>query len=489
MKVLISILFVLGNLSVSAQDYFVKRISFDEGSNDGVRIILHQNRNFALIGHFCENLECTSISELSLIGDTLWTTTIPDIDIGRSSIAIYGDTITVTGNNDPFNTLFRIVHYNLDGEKFGETIEIEHPSEMFSSMFQQNTIRFENKTLVTGRGIQNDTMQGLIYVMNDQNTLDTLIRLEPQDRLSVLWDLELNSKEEFLTFHEIEEDAFDMWYRKINKFDKNFNLIWSYKSEVNNNWSGTATGLEMEDSRVILVTYTPDAHSFNKSIRAINPDKSISWQYNPPFFNEGYETTGNIKQLPNGDLLGMGRYTDMSLEEPIHDSPFLYKMTTEGEIIWKRIFYEIDPQTGNTRRGFVRDAVELDNGDIYGIGEMKYDGTNNVFIFKVDANGCLDADDCGFIQLITATEDLVTNNGISIFPNPTAQDYITISLDQVESFTDYSVRVYNLLGKLITTQSLSNPLTKINLGNEKGVLIFTIIKNGTVIKTEKIVRL
>lgn len=58
------------SLTAVSQDYFVKKISFDDRANDGVKIILHQNRLFALIGHFCDNLECSSLAELSIDGDT-----------------------------------------------------------------------------------------------------------------------------------------------------------------------------------------------------------------------------------------------------------------------------------------------------------------------------------------------------------------------------------------------------------------------------------
>ncbi|MGK0314151.1 MAG: hypothetical protein ACI86M_000361 [Saprospiraceae bacterium] len=65
------------------------------------------------------------MAEMSESGDTLWITKIPDIDVARGSMVIYGDTITITGNNVPLNTKFRMAHFDLNGEKLGQTIEIE----------------------------------------------------------------------------------------------------------------------------------------------------------------------------------------------------------------------------------------------------------------------------------------------------------------------------------------------------------------------------
>ncbi|MGK0314153.1 MAG: hypothetical protein ACI86M_000363 [Saprospiraceae bacterium] len=125
----------------------------------------------------------------------------------------------------------------------------------------------------------------------------------------------------------------------------------------------------------------------------------------------------------------------------------IYIMRIEGDIIWKRVFYELDSATGKSRVGFVRDAVELDNGDIYGIGEMKYDGQNEVFIFKVDANGCLDTEDCGFVQVITDVEDVAIDPyDLIVYPNPTS-DVIHYSISENRSVKRISL--FDMNGQLL----------------------------------------
>ena len=240
----------------------------------------------------------------------------------------------------------------------------------------------------------------------------------------------------------------------------------------------------MDDGRVLLIVYTPNAPSAIRSIRAINQDKSIDWQYNPPNSNDRTETTYEIKQLPSGDLLGMGRATNTILSEPINDSPFLYKMNTEGDIIWKRVFYELDPQTGNSRRGFVRDAVELDNGDIYGIGEMQYDVQNEVFIFKVDADGCLDAEDCGFVQEITDLEDAVIDPyDLNVYPN-LISNVIHYSISEnrrVESVSLFDMKVRVLIIEVDHIEEGQMDATGLNEGV---YLMKFLMDNGEVVYRE-----
>jgi hypothetical protein len=439
------------SLTAVSQDYFIKKISLDDRTNSGKIIILHNQRLFILASHFCDSLECSSMAELSEAGDTLWVTTIPDIDVARGSMMIYGDTITIAGNNAPAYTKFRMAHFDLDGQKLGETIEIEHPVEKFTYKFQLTSVRFQNKTLVTGTGMQNSIEYGLIYVMNADDELDTLIMIEPQDKLSIMWEIAVSEDGYLYTYHEIDEGGFDDKRKKINKFDKYFNIIWTYQSEDSRDWDGGSYGEVLEDGRVILVTYSPLSNSPHSSIRAINQDGSIDWQYNvpySPFGDDGIqEVISRVTQLPSGDILCMGRYTNLMLDEPIRDSPFMYKMDTEGDIIWKRVFYDLDPATGVSRVGLVKDAVELDNGDIYGIGWMKYDGQREVFIFKVDADGCLDAEDCDFVQLITAAKDVEIRNDIKIYPNPVS-DILTIGIDELP----VKVEVYTTDGVLMKTE-------------------------------------
>ncbi|MFT6338742.1 MAG: hypothetical protein ACJATI_005519 [Halioglobus sp.] len=78
---------------------------------------------------------------------------------------------------------------------------------------------------------------------------------------------------------------------------------------------------------------------------------------------------------------------------------------------------------------------------------------------------------------------------ISIFPNPTVDRYITVALDTKERTSDYSVYLYNMIGEVIETKTLNTGNNQIYLGDKSSILFITILKDGEVIKTEKVVRL
>lgn len=437
MKLTVSLLLLILSNCAIAQEYFHKKVDFVEGVSIGLTIRAHNDRIFIAVSKVSSNLECAILAELSATGDTLWTVEIPEIDIGINAFYIYDDVITIAGNSEN-RDIFRMARYDLLGNRLGDIIEVFDPQDEFAGMNHQTTILFQDKVLVAGRGIQGDSMFSLIYILDSENySLDSLIRLNPHDRRSVMWDLEVTNNDEFLTFHDLEEEAgiVDTVYRVINKFDKDFNLIWSYKTEVTDQWDGLFFGVEMQDSRIAMKAYRPNSTDLATSIRVINEDKTIDWQYDSPFGINGYETMVNLKQLRNGDLLAMGRFSELDSLAVKGTMPYLYRLTSDGEVLWRRRYYQLDVEGETSINGFIRDVIELDNGDIMGSGEMNFSPfTPQAFIFKVDSNGCIDPENCGDVQLITHTDDLFPeiDTQVSLFPNP-VEDFLHIDFSYPSS--------------------------------------------------------
>ena len=104
---------------------------------------------------------------------------------------------------------------------------------------------------------------------------------------------------------------------------------------------------------------------------------------------------------------------------------------------------------------------------------MKYDGQNEVFIFKVDADGCLDADDCGFVQLITAAEDVEIRSDIKVYPNPVS-DILTIDIDELPE----KVEIYATDGVLVKAE---NKVKEIDVrGLSRGVYYVEVYLDGII---------
>jgi hypothetical protein len=372
-------------LPMMTQAGYIK--SYDFGTAEYVyQILPYNNRLFINTATWC-GIECSFLTEIDPLGNILWRKEVPDIDIAQGTMVIVNDTITITGNNDPLNTAFTMAHFTLEGQKLGETIEIVQPIEIYQRMFQLTTQYFNDQFVVCGTGKIGTYRESLIYVVDRYGVIDTLITLMLATKQSVVWDSYIDNQGRLTTFHRIEEDDSDINYRKIYKFDVNFDTVWTYRTE--DDWRNLSypRGCELQDGRTILVVGQPiDGYNLH-SVRAINPDGTVDWQYDYDW-NDGsrIRSIRRIKTLKNGDIMGSGNYSELAEDPRIEIAPWLFRMSPEGELLWERAYNEYDFAIQSNRIGTILDFVEVDNGDIIAVGDMRYDDYD-MLIMRVDSNG------------------------------------------------------------------------------------------------------
>ena len=446
-------------ISLHAQDTNVKVFDFPAVPVIGYNIQDYAGRIYTIASRFCDLggyfVECSFLTELNSDGDTLWTSLIPDIDIASGSMVIVNDTITVTGNNEEL-TAWRMAHFDLNGQKLGETINIEHPTEKFSRMFQLTTQHFNNKYAICGRGIQNDTMRALIYIVTARGEIDTLIQLEKADQ-SRLWHSYIDNDGRLTTYHWIEDTSpagTPVNNRKIFKFDTNYDTVWTYRSENTPYNNVVPRGCQLHDGRTILSYTNPHQIEDIHSVRAINPDGSKDWQHNYMITGSRNRYIFRLKTLSNGDIMGCGSYSEKAETPRIDDSPWLFRMSPEGMLLWERVYYDYDStiaSNGSSRFGELIDFIELEDGSILGVGDLKYNLKSSMLVIRVDSNGCLDPAECNEIvyiteHLITKTEILTKSTvELTIQPNPASDHVIMECHDAAEGQQIY---IFDSTGRL-----------------------------------------
>lgn len=461
---------------------------YDFGTvEDSYQVRYYKKRIFINTATFC-GTECSFLSEIDTVGNILWRTEVPDLDIASGTMVIVNDTITVTGNNDPFNTAFRMAHFTLDGEKIGETIEIAHPTRKFTRMFQLTTQYFNGKYVICGPGWEGDTAWSMIYVVNKSGELDTLITVEPTNAESDLWDSYIDNQGRLTTIHQVEWAFSPINYRRIFKFDLNYDTVWSYKTDNDQFDDVIPYGCGLNDGRSILSVEHPVGVSNPHSIRAIKPDKTISWQYN-------YASTGStgryilrLKTLANGDIMGSGLYSELAQKPRISDSPWLFRLSTEGDLLWERTYYEYDSTIESSRLGAIFDFVELDNGDIMAVGYLRYNN-NDMLIMRVDSNGCLDPDNCHTVNIITGTHDLPqrTDQRILLYPNP-VRDILQIKFRS--NTYHLEIEVLDITGRIVTDGILTEGFGEVDTSRLPGGLYWVSVEQeGRVLALEKFVKI
>jgi len=479
----------ISSLCSKAQSTFFK--SYDFGTVEYIyQVLKYNDRIYVNTATWC-GVECSFLSEVDLDGNILWRTEMPDIDIAQGTMVIVNDTITVTGNNNQDYGSFQMAHFTLEGQKIGETIKIEHPTKKFTEMFQLTTQYFNNKYVICGTGKLVDNVHySLIYVVNKEGILDTLITLNQTNNTSEIWDSFIDFQGRLTTLIWNEEDNHDINFRKIYKFNENFDTVWSYQTENNASDITIPRGCELLDGSSVFAYINPEGDPFLYSIRAVKPDSSIYWQYNYQWTGSRTREIDRLKTLGNGDIMGSGQYSEFEQNPRIGDSPWLFRMSPQGEILWEHVYYEFDsilPPNGSSRIGTIFDFVELGNGDILAVGTIKYDD-NDMLVMRLDSNGCLHGEDCSGTNISTGTNEIHSLESLfSIYPNP-AIDVINIKLDTKVDLLNFEIQ--DITGIVRSFGIIRDGYGQINVSNlQDGIYFINLKKKTQLLRTGKFVKI
>ncbi|MFT6338426.1 MAG: hypothetical protein ACJATI_005199 [Halioglobus sp.] len=469
--------------SIIGQDNFFRSIRFDLEVNRPKTIFYEKGRYFSFVAHFCGAYECCSLVEFSEKGDTLNRVIIQDIDPASRTMIISNDTITIIGNNDELNDHPRMAHFDLEGNKLGETIEIYPPNEEYFNAFQLSAQKINGKFHILGTATNEESDNSLMYVAYPNGELDTLITIASA-REATPSDSYIDSEGNIVTFNKIKPPNDTDGWIEIVKYNSEYDKIWTYETEKSINHLNGVKGVDSEQN-IIFNTYTQPVTSPRHTLRSVDQNKNETKIYEPEHIASNVRGFSRLKTLANGDILGLGGFQDLSFNPPIHQCPWMIRMSPAGDIKWQRVFYELDPLDSESRFGTLRDVVELPNGDLYGVGDMKFDNITHSIVFKVGADGCLTPDDCGIVQFVTDTENVDISDDITVYPNPVS-DRFSVSIP--EGLHDCSFMIIDEMGRMVRTmQSFESPDEVSVAELSSGLYYLVVVRDGKMIGTRKVV--
>jgi len=190
----------------------------------------------------------------------------------------------------------------------------------------------------------------------------------------------------------------------------------------------------------------------NAVVSKYDSSREFMWTFafddSHPFF--GQFVINNLTHAKNGDIIGAG--TGIVEGNAIAPSGWLFRISPSGELLWSRKYlhiasdYEFD--SGREDGGLLQ-AIELPDGDILAVGgnadTLLLNGAlskdADVWILRVDGDGCLEPDCEGYDQIITRIIDLPQLDlslDFSIFPNPSS-DIVHLRLSETCPSCSYTL--------------------------------------------------
>ena len=228
-------------------------------------------------------------------------------------------------------------------------------------------------------------------------------------------------------------------------------------------------------------------------IYCISPEGDSLWSYG--FSSLNLEDTSRIERyvieltaLSNNDVVGCGQVEFTEFENEFVKVGFLFRISSTGELLWEKYYREINWDLNETRYGYLTDVKEMEDGSLVATGCIHHTNSGgsrqNLWILKVDENGCLDPDDCGENQILTATDREAQQLKPIIFPNPS---HGVLEISNLPILKDIRFNLFDFQGRLVFNGSLSGN-QKIEISHlTPGIYFCQIIHSGRVLTAEKIV--
>jgi len=443
----IMILVIGCSISVLAQETFIKRIN--KGENRIARQVeIYQNRIFVLSTGVCNNqFECSLIIEIDDQGKVLWEKTLQWLDVAHNSMIIDEDVIYISGNH-PSQKKWLWHHMSIDGGDSLHTYEVFDSTNIFDSMFNLGQVKFQNGFCIYGPGNQDGMESSLMYFVNKQGELDTLLTPFISNGDADPWEIVTSEGKHltaFISYKELGQDRKSI----VAKLTVEKQLDWAYISEGNSLNDAVPNGAELNDS--LAVYNTRDGFQGSQNIRCINRDSTIFWVNENPQQIGLYKEYFGVMSLTDGNILGVGSWGDARSEPLVLNTPWLKKISSEGINMWERRFVYFGVDEEESSYGLFFDAAELADGSLILVGTIDegFSSPREILIARLDADGCLLGNcdtEVDITDILSSTQNEYAIE-VNIYPNPASQVLRVQSQDVPDIIEVYSVDGERLIKK------------------------------------------
>jgi hypothetical protein len=407
-------------------------------------------------------------------GNILWERKMGWLDIAQNTFVISGDTLVIAGNHNPAQEEFYLHYRSLSGDSIA-THTIFDTNQLMTSMFALGLSEFDNKYILTGTG-RDTSRASLIYSIHKDGTLDTLLAIDRTDANTSAFGMSVDSDGHLNIA--IEKNTLSVSdYRDYRKYDKNWNIVWNFTTDpISGSYLESKTMAEVEEDAMV---YTNLDFWGDNYIYKVDSSGQELWSYQ---FGAGENKIGasimRLKTTREGDIIGGGWWFDSTDEYfPffIDRVPFIFKMSTDGELIWQKAIVEKDTLLFERAiAGIVNDLIELDDGDILAVGRWGLPDRKKMVI-RLDSDGCI-KEQCGDHFDVTPTEDISLQFNVILYPNPVIDNQINVR--GLIGNTIYSFTLLDIHGRVILEQGLRTitDLTSIQIPSivKKGVYLLKI---------------
>jgi hypothetical protein len=507
-------------VQVYSQTHFIKIIDYDSLSQSSQQILKAKDGGY-LVGFYqtCDDLQniCSGILKMDEKGKITKKIKIEKFSNNPNSIMIDGNKILLTGEeyyvDDVQGNKFQV--YELDSTLvIQKSYFVKDDNNPYINMFQVSNTKWNGKKVIAGSGNKaNAGSRGLIFIYNNENKLDTLIKID--HLVGNMAPIEAYvDKDNHLTVHlTIHDWVTKQRYESYMKFDTTYKKIKEWRNSHKYLSNAIPWGFEDRAGNIIMSTQNDRDHA-DDDISAISKDSSLTWKMSWDVslyeLSQKARYIDRLRPTKNGDVVGVGRYSVALSSPPYMQSvPFIFRVDKNGQLLWLKVYYKnqtyptTNPEIKYYLQGGFSDVIEADNGDLIAVGRihntLDYDprvfGPRrdwDIIIARLGADGCLEPG-CSELNIInpltTPVIDLAqTEININIYPNPASSEEITVDIQMEQASQNLELDIYDLTGRLISKAKVTTGQNKISIP-QAGYYLIKVTSDGKVVYSNKIVKI
>lgn len=456
------------------------------------QILHHKNRNFIISSKICDfgnfYRECSFLNEVDEKGNMIWTQEMPELDVGTKTMCLYEDQIIVTGNNNPVQDRFYMTRFSMDGDRLGFH-EILHPTGGLAPMYQQVTTVYNDDIVLVSTGRRNDSMLTFLLVVDTLGNVKRDIIIQKVKWTSIAWTMFVDSRNLLTLMLELAGNPGED-HRKIIQYNPDFEVVWSITTPYTYPDRINPYGSELHDGRIIMACNIKNDTYQIGGVCCYNRDSTLSWQFEQPYNRALERFIYRLKVIRNGDIVGCGSYSNQTYNPRISRSPFLFRMSPDGEMLWERVYFDLDPRDGESRNGSFWDIEELDDGGFLVVGRTSNENSDLLWL-RTDSTGCIDpgCEEVNILDLTSDTEDVDKEESrVLIFPNPMSGEGFSVYIKDFSEHQKYEINVIDQLGVSVYSGLLLKNMSQIPSEWKSGIYFVDIKVDGLSVGKQKLIK-
>lgn len=279
---------------------------------------------------------------------------------------------------------------------------------------------------------------------------------------------------------------------QIHKYDNDGNLIW--KKDFGRPGFNNVTGpmIPTRDGGLLYILNRLDTNAVLGAPTYTMPSVIYRLDRGGNLIWQKWLTYGNvvsIHETKSGSIVFCENLLALPFSGPLLNNAFsgaLFKLGADGHAIWQQYFTEgVDTNYDN----YFFDVTEGADGGIFATGQAVplHGQHNQIWLVKVDSNGCLNGN-CP--QLYTGIKEENESVGVLVYPNP-ARSQFTVAFSETSDFRRYREPVFELTdvtGRTVLQSTLAEQSMTFSCdGLAQGVYLYAIRSESRFVVSGKVV--